>query len=168
MSFFIANVTFAADVFWKFVEGQREEYQFFGVGEHHLDSTRTVDALRKATQIGLQSFWTPTKPTGRGGTSGGTAVLCDARKIVTTLDAVPGHACMHPAELPFHDVTPVVACMGDIAIAFVTVYMSDGDGLGGRNAAKYAFWAAMVRQLRIPWILVGDWNVSPHAISTSA
>ena len=79
VSFFIAKVTCAADVFWKFVEGQREEYQFFGVGEHHLDSTRTVDALRKATQIGLQSFWTPANPTGRGGTSGGTAVLCDAR-----------------------------------------------------------------------------------------
>lgn len=95
-------------------------------------------------------------------------MISDAREIITTLDAVPGQDCKQPAELPFHDFTPVVVTLGPIAIAFAVVYITNGEGMGGRNAAKYAELAVMVKQLRIPWMLIGDWNVSPGAVTASS
>ena len=159
-----AEDTFAVPAFWTLVEAHRGMYQFVGVEEHHLDKTRATDALRKASLLGLQRLRTPARCTGKEGTAGGTAFLCDEGQIVTALDAVPGQACVLPAELPFENLAPVIFRCGPVAAALMT----EGDVLGGRNATRYVELAATARQMNIPGPIAGDCNANPGVFAWSA
>eukprot|EP00969_Alexandrium_andersonii_P314472 13892230-Alexandrium_andersonii.AAC.1 len=52
-------------------------------------------------------------------------------------------------------------------VHFVSVYLKDGDGLGETNLAILAELAAFLGALRGPWVVGGDWNISPEVLVSS-
>ena len=163
----IAKGIYAGPFVCTLAEAHRGMYLFVGVEEHHLD-TRATDVLRKDSQFGRQSSRTPARSSGKEGTAGGTAVRCDERLLVTTLDTLPGRARMMPAEIPFEELAPVIFHCGPVAAALSLEYLTEGDELGGCDATKHAELAAMVRKTSVPWIIAGDRNVDPGGIAWPA
>ena len=168
MNLCFANVTYAGQDFWKFVEVHRGMYQFFGVEGLTLDKTRTTDVLRTASAFTLRSVWTPARRTWTGGTAGGVAVMRDERGSDTALEAFPGQAHVLPAEHPFKHLVPVVFRLEPFAAALTMVCLTDGAELGSRNPTEYADLALMVRQMITLWNFAQDWSVSPGVIAGSA
>lgn len=49
----------------------------------------------------------------------------------------------------------------------VAACLKDGDGLGPTNLALLTELAALVADLRGPWLIAGDWNLTPEMLAQS-
>ena len=49
-------------------------------------------------------------------------------------------------------------------VLFISAYLQDTVGLGGANAGRLQEIAAMIRSLRIPFVIGADWNMTPEEL----
>ena len=126
--------------------------------ETKLRATRTERARRQAERLGWRAHFGPALVTAARGTSGGTAVT--ARKGLGSIQ--------HEGVADGYQHRIAGAWVGAIqkgGIHVFSVYMKDGEGMGGTNAAILTQLAAMIAAVRGPWIVGGDWNMSPKTLT---
>eukprot|EP00959_Pyramimonas_sp_CCMP1952_P296889 6211062-Pyramimonas_sp.AAC.1 len=54
--------------------------------------------------------------------------------------------------------------MHGYSLVAITYYGFCSEGFGGRNLARLAKLGALVSQLRLPWFIVGDFNLEPEVL----
>eukprot|EP00959_Pyramimonas_sp_CCMP1952_P046993 981095-Pyramimonas_sp.AAC.1 len=55
--------------------------------------------------------------------------------------------------------------MRGYSLAAITFYGFCSDGFAGRNLTRYAKLGALVSQLRLPWFIVGGFNLEPEELA---
>ena len=71
------------------------------------------------------------------------------------LAASPGLQAMDPLALPFDDITPVVMRLQSFTFVLISLYLTSGPKLLGRNASKLAQVATWVLEYNLPWLIPG-------------
>ena len=97
------------------------------------------------------------------GTSGGTAILWRSY-----LDVVPmaPHAHMRHGIIQGtgHDWSAVIWRTKGVNILIGVAYMTCGIGFQGENINKFLELTKLIRHYKMPFIILGDWNMEPQAI----
>ena len=122
----------------------------------------TEGAKNQAQQLGWRVSLSPAHATSITGTSGGTAVA--SRKGL-------GHIPCHNAIKEEYRHRIGAAWLGAVqkgGVHFVTVYLKDGEGISQTNQAILTELAAYLGTIRGPWIVGGDWNVTPQQLQSAS
>ena len=133
--------------------------------EVHQAGDKVMDSTAKLTRLGFYSYWTEAQPTDAGGLSGGTMVATKSWIPSSHIAAAPGEHAHDQYAAPFDDVTPVVVRLAGFSFVLISLYLTPGIFLKGRNARKLACIAAWVDLYSLPWIVIGDWNIPPGMLS---
>jgi len=123
-----------------------------------VGETGVAQVVAGGRSIGWNCSASPAKLTELGGPSGGCVVA--ARRgtgIRAEEGAVPGRIAHR-----FH--VAWVAAVVRAGLHIASIYLRDGVGLDDENLATLHEVAGILRGLRGPWILGGDWNVSPEVL----
>ena len=167
---FAANVTQVGPQWRNYLEARRDTLDFMAVAETHLDGKASLEEQTRLHGRGWTSFWTPARSTGKGGTSGGTAIVASATVQVAHLfQAATEATSSFTARCDqLVDVTPVIVRMKELEILIVAAYLTVGQGLRGQdNASKLECLAALVSACGLPWIIIGDMNADPDEMRGS-
>ena len=122
----------------------------------------TDGASSQASQLGWRASLSPAHATSLTGTSGGTAIA--SRKGL-------GHIPCHKQFKDGFNQRLGAAWIGAVqkgGVHFVTVYLKDGEGIGETNQAILTELAAYLGTIRGPWIVAGDWNVTPQQLQAAS
>ena len=123
-------------------------------------ATRLAQAKRQAERLGWRAHLGPALVTAAKGTSGGVAVA--SRKGLGSID----HQFI--AEGFQHRIGAAwVGAVVKGGVHVFSVYLKDGEGLGDTNSAILTRLAAAIGTVRGPWIIGGDWNLTPKALTDS-
>ena len=85
LSFFFGNVTRLGPTFRKFIE-EENVWDVLGVAEAHVEAENVPEEKNCFKRLGLNSWWSPAQPTGKGGNSGGTFCLANPSLPLARLD----------------------------------------------------------------------------------
>ena len=115
----------------------------------------------------MRGVFSPAVSTSITNASGGTA-LCTQESLPSShLFCAPG--CHYDVtEQPFHDITPVQLRFWGFNFVVVSIYLTSGIGFAGENVEKLALLAIFLSVLREPYLLIGDWNITPTEMSNSS
>jgi exonuclease III len=128
--------------------------------ETKLRNYRLATAKKQAEKLGWRAHFGPALVTQQMGTSGGTAVM--SRK---GLGSKP-----HDTTLARHANRICGAWIGAVVKGGVhcfSVYLKDSEGISDTNADVLTHLTALIAAVRGPWIIGGDWNVSPDTLRKS-
>ena len=95
--------------------------QILILGEHHLAKGDISDAEGKVSRLGYMGYWSAARRTGRGGTTGGNAVLVAKCLVTSHIAAVLGLDDKTVLDLPYRDVTPVVIHLRNSAVLIIAM-----------------------------------------------
>ena len=123
------------------------------MGKHGIAGRRA-----QLVQKGWRSQWTEARATGRGGNSGGTLLAWGRQHFVQQLLGEGGFAEKQDAN---DDWAIVVWNMVGLRFAVGVVYLDDSAGLNKANLAKLHTLGAALAQLRVPFLIYGDWQLEP-------
>jgi hypothetical protein len=114
---------------------------------------------RSGRSIGWSCAASPAEPSESGPASGGCAVA--ARRGIGVADELCAQV---PAAIRhrFHISTVGAILRGGLHLG--AVYLKDGVGIDDANLDTLQHIAGVLRQVRGPWVLGGDWNVAPAAL----
>ena len=131
------------------------QYQIACLQETHVDKGQQNGLQSGLAAVSLESWAHPAEAT-QGGTSGGLVTVARSHLQTRHLhtSGVQGKGFVFTG-IRFHG--------WDLAVG--NVYLESGKGPGGgANPQILAELAVFVQELRIPWILVGDWNCTPEEL----
>jgi hypothetical protein len=141
----VSNITVYRDGVRDFVKQSRKAIDVWGFVETHVEEEDTIDAWAHLDGAGFCSYWAPSRPTGRGGSSGGAVLITDPSRVISThLAAIEGEAKL-PTEGPFQDALPIWVEVNGGGFFVTPVYLTCGIGLHGENDEKLKRWAALVK-----------------------
>ena len=69
-----------------------------------------------------------------------------------------------PGPIDFFDFVPTTITWGDFQLTVVIFYATSGVNLTGTNLEKYAILGAFLLSLGHPWLVVGDFNMTPKEL----
>ena len=131
--------------------------------ETRLKSSDEIAAAKRAAKReGWSAHFEPARHTAADRGSGGCGVAVkkgSGISAVSTSDLDP--EAKHRIAAAWVD----VVIKGGITI--ISVYMADSEGLSERNMAVLQEATALVRSLRSPWIMAGDWNMEPSTLNSA-
>ena len=52
-------------------------------------------------------------------------------------------------------------------LVVITIYLKDGGGLSPTNLARLGQVQGLIKSLKVPWMMVGDFNMSPQTLQSS-
>ena len=119
-------------------------------------------AKRAARREGWSAHFEPARHTDADRGSGGCGVAVkkgSGISAISTEDLAPD--TRHRLAAAWVD----VIIKGGITL--VSVYMADSEGLSEKNLAVLGDATALVRSLRSPWIMAGDWNMDPRTLNAA-
>jgi exonuclease III len=123
------------------------------VAEHHL-VTEKLKAPRKAiAKAGRFSFITSATPTGQGGCAGGTMVLPRSELDVTKVRG------RDTGIMNDWSACSIRGRARDLVV--ISLYLKDGEGMSPTNLLRLGQVHDLVQSLKVPWIILGDFNMSP-------
>ena len=128
--------------------------------ETKLRQDRLQQAANQAHRAGWKAAFGPALATCAKGTSGGTAVC--VRKGV---GVVPNPAATDGYEHRIAGAWVQGALRG--GVHFFSVYLKDGEGVSDTNLAILTELAALLGAVRGPWVVGGDWNLTPEMLAQS-
>ena len=132
-------------------------YVHAGLAETHLSKEVQAKALVDLGALGLQAYGCQGATTLRGGCSGGLMSVAPKHRNVRHLLQFLVDGCGFLA---------VVLRTVGVDVVLVTIYLKCVEGLHGpTNSEILASLVSFVRTLDQPWIVGGDFNVSPEAVS---
>eukprot|EP00969_Alexandrium_andersonii_P366159 15467835-Alexandrium_andersonii.AAC.1 len=169
LKLYYANITTFGRKASCFVREVPSDVQIIAFVETHLssfDSTRRM--LRKQ---GWMSVWTGAQRTQNGGTSGGVVVASRIGSVAHaiaqadghTFNQLPGACVMERSDWAF-----VVVPTPRLRFVLVVLYLTSGLGVAGANVDKLSQVGAFLGRLRLPFIVIGDWNLAPRALVDSS
>jgi hypothetical protein len=133
-----------------------------------LQETRLLNetTLHSAERQARKDGWNPTLSmahrTAEHHGSGGCAVLARAG---TGIASAPGDLIPHDMRHRLHLAWTGAVLKG--GIFNLSVYLKDAEGLGETNMALLDAAAVCLNALDGPWIMAGDWNVTPQTLEAS-
>ena len=133
-----------------------------------LQETRLLNetTLHSAERQARKDGWNPTLSiahrTAEHHGSGGCAVLARAG---TGIASAPGDLIPHDMRHRLHLAWTGAVLKG--GIFNLSVYLKDAEGLGETNMALLDAAAVCLNALNGPWIMAGDWNVTPQTLEAS-
>ena len=71
------------------------------------------------------------------------------------------------SQLGGQSLSTVIASKRNGGIVFISLYLHDGEGLSQRNKTILQIVGALVRDLRVPWAIGGDFNFAPDVLAAS-
>ena len=162
---------------WKWLVAQ--PYDFFSLVETHIhDSTslRTYDG--KARGKGLRLHVNPARRSDKRvadshteyASEGGEWFMSKSHLRAASLSATRAasaklQAPNHPRSLD--GFVAVTVHFAGYSMVVVTFYAHDGAGVRGSNAGRYQRLAGLLWSLQLPWIVIGDFNISPKNLLRS-
>ena len=133
-----------------------ESYALICIAEHHLAGSVLAKYQGKLKKMGLRGSWEQATPTGKGGNTGGTAVLARSHlKISTTTDQAGVLA--YPKPSPGKAGWSVAFWhMKGVTVAFVSLYLRCNTGFAGENICILGGLARFLCCLSCPWCILAD------------
>ena len=135
--------------------------------EHHLLGQRWSEAQGRMRFAGWTLTGSQARVTQKGGTTGGTAVLVRKHISVRYHDGFEGDADMAPLRGHGVDWSAAVLRLRGTNVIMVSVYLTCGIGVAAENISKMQSIALYVKQARLPFIIAGDFNMSPQSVLES-
>ena len=141
---------------------RRTNADFVGIQEMRVvGQDRCHGGMEAARKAKWKIKITPACVTEKGYASAGVAVACRAQ-----------FGMVHPQAQGWeYDTTRMqhahvgAVCRGGIHC--VAVYLYNSEGLSERNRGVLLDLARLIRGLRGPWVVMGDWNLSPEVLQAS-
>ena len=129
------------------------------VQETHVEEKSKQEGLKSGLVAGSLETWAHPAESTQGGSMGGLATTArthlQTRHLQTFGDQ--GKGCIF-----------IGLRLQGWELAIGNVYMESGTGPGaGVNPGLLSKLAVFVQELRVPWIIVGDWNCSPEELASS-
>ena len=163
-----AKGTFVVDAWLDFLDETKDDFDVFVVSETHRDEKQVANWKAKLAALGWHSHWSPAQSTGRGGTSGGTAVVARLAVQSSHLFGQGGTRDCDVGSLPFQDATFVLLSFSGFSFLFVSLYLTCGEGLEGpNNAKKLVDLTGLLSMAGFPWLVIGDFNTAPAEVNKS-
>ena len=157
------NITYMGPKFHNFVP----ESSCWGmaVAEHHLLASELPVHAAKLKAKGWRSWWSPAQPTGRGGTSAGTAVLLKSNVQAERLD----FTAMDSAGLPsdFRPFTVVKLKLQGFSMVWASLYLPPGHSFGKEATEALSMLHQLLSLTQWPWVITADWNAEPSELEES-
>ena len=130
--------------------------------ETKLDRAADIDeASSWAIKRGWKSLWSPALRTAKGGVSAGLAILAREELALLEPDLPEG------MERPGRVQAAVLQAPGHRSCLIVNVYLYTGIGLSVRNLELLQAVGQVISTLRMPSMVVGDFNLGPAAMLES-
>jgi exonuclease III len=121
---------------------------------------RIAQAKRQAEHLGWRAHFGPALVTSAKGTSGGVAVVSRKGLGSTPHEIIPD-AYKHRIGGAW------ISAVVKGGIHVFSVYLKDGQDLSETNAAILTQLAAAIGSVRGPWVVGGDWNMTPQTLKAS-
>ena len=123
-------------------------------------ANRIDTARRQADRLGWRVHMGPALITSALGTSGGTAVA-SRKGLGSTPHEFIADGYRHRIGAAW------VGAVVKGGVHNFSLYLKDGEGMSDTNAAVLTQLAAAIAAVRGPWIVGGDWNMTPQALMES-
>ena len=89
------------------------------------------------------------------------------RRRHQTMYGIVSHGHFVPVQLASRICAAWIVDVARGGIHGVSVYLYDTEGVSDRNLALLQQLAAALRTLRMPWIIGGDWNMTPQQLAAT-
>ena len=177
-SLFYANVTALTDKVWKFVQMNSEKYQFWSLVETHVHDELELRAWDKSARAArLRLIHNPARRAGRATTEEGEIRSNEGGELFMSQFHLQAHrlyettvASQHlsePDQTSLDGFVATVVHMTGYSIIIVTLYGLPSLGMRGANRRRFQKIGGLLAAVRLPWILIGDFNMTPAVLSAS-
>ena len=168
---FFGNCSQYNDAAKAFVEGG-QGFDLIGLAEHHLTRAQCEAEEQRLRRFGWRSLhsWTPAtssrRETGqagaqaerREGTHGGTCWL--RNNALNTFSHLPDKTGKGAFHDQLNDATVTLIRLRHGTFALISCYLDCSIGLVGSNGIKLGNILRVTKSLGIPWVMLGDFNLS--------
>ncbi|CAK0875438.1 unnamed protein product, partial [Prorocentrum cordatum] len=160
---FFSNITKWGPQARGFMRAQAESYDLVGLVETHANETATGKARSDLSRDGWKLLGTPARLTGRSatGTSGGEWMVAKKQIQTTSFEAWREAGRSKSGQDPFEGFCPTCWHLKSGNIVIVSAYLLPQLGFKEANQRALVRLGAFLRQLRDPWAVLGDWNITP-------
>ena len=163
---FFGNITTYGPTFKEFFAENRNSHDVWAVAEHHVPQHDIREFDKFVSSTGSKLISTSAEPTGRGGYSGGTAIITDP--VVSAFDfslylsgsKASSNHCKAGATFAWIK-------RGPIDVLCITIYLLPSIGLTGINLERMQQWAVWIKSFSGPWLMMGDFNNEPIDLQCS-
>jgi hypothetical protein len=160
LNIYFANVTSWSDKAVEYLLHKKESPPFSAdvicVAEHHLVTEKLKGPRKAIHKAGRFSFITSATLTGQGGSAGGTMVLPRTGMDITK---VRGRDTG-----PMNDWSACSIRGKARDLVVISLYLKDGEGMSPTNLLRLGQVHDLVQALKVPWIIFGDFNMSPGTL----
>ena len=153
---------------WSFIR-DRSEFDQHALVETHLPTARQTRFLINYVRLVGNLLNSPQhgpSPRSAKGTTGGAAILARSHlRVGSSLDVL---SCANPVEdhEPIDFAAAIVhGCHSRILL--VTCYLTDSQGASALNLTKLARMGALIQTMHLPYVIVGDFNMSPAQLTAT-
>ncbi len=172
------NITLAGAKLWSYLDEMEDDRKpgILCLTETHLMGLPLNRARRRARSLGWHWFSTPATATIRDAVDEGAGIVADAREARTFANhggeailVLPGLVTTgHHQDPETQGFRSVLVRLKGCHIHIITLYFDVGFGLDeGPNAEKAMAICNLVRSIKLPFLLVGDFNVPPETCAAS-
>jgi hypothetical protein len=126
------------------------------LAEHHLTRKELKGPRRKIDKAGRTSFVTAAVDTGLGGSAGGTMILPQKGLYISKI--------WDPKGGPMDNWSGCMIRGKARDLMVITIYLKDGEGLSQTNLTRLGQVHGLIKANKIPWIILGDFNMSPATL----
>lgn len=158
---FASNVTFAGKRVLKFMEEERQRFAAFAFTEMHLKGDSVGSFASKCQTLGLDPFVAQAQLSAAGGCKGGAGCFVDSSFGTAAVPYGSDLMTGKQLDLATTDLAAVVIQNGVFSFVLASIYLRPSIGLAGENLARLSDLVAILGTVRLPWLVVGDWNVPP-------
>ena len=169
------NVTLCGQKVWSFLDGLADDSKphIFGFVETHLAGVQHNKARRRAKSLGWRWLGTSASPTqslANGNEASNASTRAYANHGGEVFLAQPQLTVTgHHQDPDAQGYRSIICRMQGFHLHLVLVYFDDGCPLDdGANAVKGKNIAALVKGIKLPWVVIGDFNKTPEELGSSS
>ena len=144
--------------------------------ETHALAGTTEEVLASWASAGFRAVASPARPSAKSAKAGGVVLgarrhlqATSFRHLASSSSQMVGlmHAPMDYGRIDFFDFAGIQWRLAGCTLSIFSLYLSDGVGVAGPNLRKLSQLGAVIKGLRGPWLIAGDWNLLPHELQAS-
>ncbi|CAK0909711.1 unnamed protein product, partial [Prorocentrum cordatum] len=150
----------------RYIHKIRKHYKVVALVETHIEKARIPLERETLRKDGWKLTATPAVKKHEG-FSAGEWILARNFVATTTMEKMRTEMIAMGHKDPFRGFIPIIWHLQSGNLVVVSTYLSPGMGVQRRNADTLKALSAFLFKIRDPWIVLGDWNMSPAAFTNT-
>ncbi|CAK0837550.1 unnamed protein product [Prorocentrum cordatum] len=166
VTLFFGNVTQWGPKASRYIHKIRNHYKVVALAGTHVEKARIPLERETLRKDGWKLAATPAVKKHEG-YSAGEWILARNFVATTTMDKLRMDMMAMGHKDPFRGFVTIIWHLQSGSLVVVSTYLSPGMGVQRRNADTLKALSAFLFKIRDPWIVLGDWNMSPAAFTNT-